>query len=294
MNRINYRYICKWTAVILFVISVYGCSIRRMTQRYTTDLMEKLSEALFRQPDPELAKDGGASFLLFIDGYIQAYPESNSALIAGIKGYTAYSSAFLIEEEPERAFTLYNHALQYGFNLLNKLFKTDDFQSFQPEKIEKILTEATKYEVPAVYWTATAWSGWIVTHPDRMLGIADLSKVVNMMESVLQLDPTYQTGGVNLFFGIYYGSRSPALGGDPVKAKAHFDKAIDIAGEDLLLPKVMLAQYYAHLTFNKKLFISILQSVINAPPTENPENNLMNAIAKKRAKALLEMTEEYF
>ena len=280
----------------LFLISILilsvstGCSINRLTR----GIMLDLSSALFCQPDPEMAKDGSASFLLIIDGLIKHSPENQDLLLAGIKGYSSYALAFTLETDKNRSFVLLNHALNYGNDLLRIRFDGMDFRKSRTGTIEKTLKSATLDDVPALFWTAQAWSGWIVSNPDKMLALADLSKVLLLMGRVLELNPGYQSGGAELFFGIYYVAKPIALGGKPEKSLAHFQNAMRYAGDQALMPKVLFAQYYARAVFDQELFEKTLRDVINAPPHQDPELNLMNAIAIRKAQHLLKQMDEFF
>jgi TRAP transporter T-component len=278
----------------ILLIFMQGCSIRRMTRKYISNVSESLSIALFRQPDPELAKDGGATFLIAIDSMIQNDPGNERLLLAGLQGYSAYASAFLLETEPARAFTLFNHALQYGVDLCRIRLNTPAINTLNLDELKELLSRTEVTDVDVIYWTASAWAGWMIVHPDKMLGIADLSKVETMMERVLQLDQSYQDGGPHIFFALYHSSRPPALGGDFDKARFHFEKAMEYAGSEALLPQVLYAKHYARKLLDEALFTSTLKAVISAPPPKNSDLNLMNAIAKQRAQHLLDNMEDYF
>jgi len=151
-----------------------------------------------------------------------------------------------------------------------------------------------KDDVPYLYWLGYTWAGWITSHPDTMLAMADLSIVLMIMESVLLHDEAYNDGGVHTFFGIYFASRPPALGGDLDKSLMHFEKAIHMAPDYSLMPKVLMARFYARMTFDQTLFETLLRSVLDAPSLNDPNLNLMNAIAQQKAQVMLEEIDEYF
>ena len=61
----------------------------------------------------------------------------------------------------------------------------------------------SRKDVPALFWFASCWAGWIGMTTDSVQAVADLPKAVLLMERVLELDETYQFGGPHLFMGIY-------------------------------------------------------------------------------------------
>jgi hypothetical protein len=57
--------------------------------------------------------------------------------------------------------------------------------------------------------------------------------------------------------------------------------------------KVMYAQYYARLMFDRKLHDRLLHEVLDAE-THVPEYTLVNTLAQQRARELLKSGEDYF
>ncbi len=281
-------------AVIIAAVVMSGCSVKKMATRAVGDVMKDLSSALYHQKDPEFARDASASFLLFTDALLEGNPDDEKLLLSAVQGNTAYAMAFYSDQAPQRAFLFCDKARDYGFQLLNIRLNTDIDPMQNIEVWDRILAGCTKVDVPALYWTGSAWAGWITTHPDSMLALADLSAVLAIMDRVKALDESYQDGGVHLFYGLYYASQPRLVGGDPEKAGAHFQTAMRYSGEEALMPKVLYARYYALKIFDQELFEKTLQDVINAPPALDPDLNLMNAIARQRAQRLLDSVDDFF
>jgi hypothetical protein len=57
---------------------------------------------------------------------------------------------------------------------------------------------------------------------------------------------------------------------------------------------VYYANYYARQALDKDLFISTLQKVLETPANASPDLTLLNTVAKREAKELLDRVEEYF
>ncbi len=124
--------------------------------------------------------------------------------------------------------------------------------------------------------------------------LADLPKVVRMVEKILALDEAFYYGGAHLFMGVYYSARPKAYGGDPSRAKWHFDKVFAISKGKYLMAHLLYARFYARRIFDRELFIASLNKVMASPADEVPELTLMNTIAKRQAKELLLKVDEYF
>ena len=124
--------------------------------------------------------------------------------------------------------------------------------------------------------------------------IADLPTVGAMMEWVRDREPTYFYGGPYLYFGTYFGSLPPTLGGRPELAKENFERAIAVSQGKFLMTYVLYAKTYAVETQNEGLFQDLLNRVVSSSVDVLPEQRLANAVAKKRARELLAGKDQYF
>jgi hypothetical protein len=275
----------------MICLAFCGCSIRRIAGNALTDL----TRALYQQRDVALARDGSASFLLIADSLIIRNPADPAILLNGVRAYSAYASAFLLGTEQDRAFVLLDQALQYGFSLWEIQFGWKSVNLWPIDDWERALQNTTVNDVPALFWTANTWVSWITAHPDSILALSDLPHVLAAMQRVLELDETYQQGAVHLFFGMYYAVQPAGVGRDLDKSHAHFQKAIQLAGPDAMLPRVLFARYYARACFDEDLFRQVLEDVLISPSqSPDPDLNLMNAIARERAAMYLAQIDELF
>jgi hypothetical protein len=115
-----------------------------------------------------------------------------------------------------------------------------------------------------------------------------------MMQRVLELDEGYFYGTAHLFFGSIYGSLPRILGGDPEKARMHFEKCLVLNNERLMLGYVYLARYYAQPLLDEALFDKYLKMALQAPTDVLPENKLLTAIAKDKAQKLIIKKQDLF
>jgi hypothetical protein len=84
------------------------------------------------------------------------------------------------------------------------------------------------------------------------------------------------------------------LGGNPEKAKEHFERCIEISDGKFLMAYVYFARYYAATTLNEELFDEMLRKVENAPMDIMPGYELMTSLAKRRAEDLMANKEDIF
>ncbi len=77
----------------LLFISLTGCfSSRQMITDSAVGLFQDLALSVNRQSDLALVRQGIPSYLLLIDGMVQANPGNQDLLLAGAQAYASYAS----------------------------------------------------------------------------------------------------------------------------------------------------------------------------------------------------------
>ena len=66
-------------------------------------LLEEVAKASSRQSDLRLIQEGMPSYLMLMDGMIEAWPDNGPLLLAAAQGYSSYASAFWVDRENEYA-----------------------------------------------------------------------------------------------------------------------------------------------------------------------------------------------
>ena len=231
--------------------------------------------------------------MMLIDGLIEAYPQNEELLIAGARAYSSYAALFS-EEDRDKARLLYGKGKHYGIRALAKRGKFKELLPKSLNQFEPCLEGLGKKDVPALFWTASCWGSWISLSTGSVEALAEVPKVICMMERVLKLDEAFYYGGPHLFMAVYHASRPKAYGGNPEMARSHFNRAFELSQEKFLMAHVLYARYYARQAFNRDLFVSTLEKVLEAPADSIPELTLLNTIAKHEAKRLLERVNDYF
>ncbi len=271
-----------------------ACSLQKIALKSTTGLLYHGIDAIYQESDLQIAEQAIASDLKLLEGLYRADPDNKDVLLMLTQGYASYSLGFVEDDDSERAKLFYLRARNYGLKLLQK---TKAFKKGIPET-EKAFVERLSLlkeeDVAPLFWTAFAWGGWINLSKDDPQAIFDLGKVKAMMKRVLELNENFFFGAAHLFFGSVFGALPKMLGGDPQKAKEHFQRVIDLTGGKFQLAYVYLARYYALTTLNEELFDEYLQKVLEAPVDILPGYELITAIAKDKARRLLAKKEDLF
>ena len=280
--------------IALLLPGVSGCAlVRRGAGRALAPAAGNLAQSLERQEDLELVRTGAPAYLLLLDALAEAPTARTETLVAAADAYTAYALAFVAPEDRERAFAMFTKARDYG---LRALAQRRDFRAVMDAPLvefEAALPRLGMRDVPAMYSTAQAWSSMILHSGGSVRALADFPKALALMHRVAELDPGYRQGGPDLFFGVYYTVQPAGAGRDLERARKHFERAMREAGDGILMPRVLFAEFYARYRLDEDLFDETLQSVL-AEEEPSPDAALMNAAARVRARSLMEQKEDLF
>ena len=275
---------------VLFALVTAGCA--SIVGAATGRLSRDLSLALRNQDDVETVRQGAPAYLLLIDGLIEGDPEDAELLLAGAGLYSVYASAFV--EDPERAKHLARRAYHYGLRALCTKRQTLCERVEGPfDRFDAALHETRVRDVPLLYGFGSAWATSIQLQSGDWDAIAQLPKLQALMMRVADLEEGYERGGAHLYLGVLATLRPESLGGQPELGRRHFERADELALDRNLLVKVLFAQHYARLVFDRSLHDRLLHDVLAAEPRE-PGLTLSNVIARQRAEDLLSSAEDYF
>jgi len=291
---VKFELMRKSLFLIITFFFITNCSVQKLALRSMSGILDNGMAALYEESDLVLAEQAIASDLKLLDGLIKSDPNNEKLLLLACQGYGSYALGFVEDNDPARAQMLYLRGRDYGLRILNKNATFHRTISGSTEQLEIALNKFDKKNVPALFWTANNWANWINLNFDNPEALADLPKVQLIMERVLKLEEAYFYGGSHLFFAIIYATRPPLLGGNIEKAKQHFDQCFKICQEKFLLPYVYYARFYATRVMDEELFRNTLTKAINTNDNVIPEQRLPNAIAKQKAKRLLEQIEDFF
>ena len=279
---------------ILLIILLTACgTTKSLTVASTAELLEDVARASYKQSDLKLIREGMPSYLMLIDGMVEAVPENKQLLITAAKSYASYASAFIQDEDKAYALILYAKAKSYALRALElNGFKNPLSRSF--EDFDSGLEMMKKRDVPYLFWAASCWGSWISLNRGSMEAMAELPRVISMMKRVLVLDEAFYYGGAHIFMGILEASKPRIAGGDLNIARYHFLRAIELGEGKFLMTKVYYADFYAKKAFDKALFVATLEEVLKTPADSVPELTLLNSVAHTRAQKMIDAADDYF
>jgi hypothetical protein len=280
-----------------------GCDMKRLVIRSSYLMVSEAEAAFFEEPDTILAAEAAPANLKLIEGMARGVPDDPELQIAAARMLSLYAFGFLEdccegadeqERGDDRARAIHKRALAYATRALDREIDFSGLMKRDLETFEAGLDKLGEEQVPALFWATFAWGLYINLSRADVAAVADLPKVAALSRRIAKLDETYFFGGAHLFLMVYYGSLGPAVGGDPVKSKAAYEKAWEIGGEAFLMTKYLFAKYYCQQTLDRDLFEKLLHEIIDAPDDLLPEQRLSNALSKQKAARLLARADDLF
>lgn len=263
-----------------------------MVASFTSGFAEDLGNSILDNPDVEMVQEGAPAYLLLMDALVARSPDNPDLLMQSARLNAAYAAAFVAD--PARAQLMTTSALDAMDRAVCLDMKDAcDLRTRPYDEFEAWLAGRTVKDVPELYQLGSVWAAWIQAHSDDFAAIAELGRVKALMTRVAELDETYDHGGPEMYLGVFETLLPPSLGGRPEVGRSHFEKAIAISNGEYLMAKVLYADQYARLVFDRELHDRLLEEVLAADPNV-PGLTLINTVAQRRAAELLESADDYF
>lgn len=273
-----------------FCVLLAGCGA--VIDRATTRFAEDLEQAVIDYDEPIIVERGLPTFLLILESRRQANPDDPALLLTLSSLTGTYAGLFADRSDVERRMT--SRALDYARQAAclrsSPMCGLDDL-SF--DRFEARVNDLEAGQVELAFAIGSAWVSWIAAHSADYAALADLPRAEALLQRVAELEPDHEQGQVWLYLAVLNSQRPAAVGGRPDLAREYFDRARQASGGRNLLVDVLMADELARLLFDRELFESSLERVLNAEAGQ-PGYVLVNHIARARARELLTRIDEIF
>lgn len=271
-------------AVAFTCVTMSGCmSMVRTGIRIAHPALENIEASLLQQSNLSLTKKGLPGTIVLLEGLLKTRPNDMLLQVMAVKVYTALG--MLVEDESqEEATALYARGTELGIAALKQ---HSGFRKAMEEgaTISQAVREIkSKKFLPPLLWTAASMGCNVLLNVGDPMIVVDLAAVNAMAEQAVSIDPQYFYGLAHMFIGTVNSMLPAAFGGDREKALKAFETISALNNGNFLLSKVFYARFY--LT-DDKLINQTLSGVLDAPDGLIPEIELMNQIAKAKARHYL-------
>ncbi|MBN2738322.1 MAG: TRAP transporter TatT component family protein [Spirochaetales bacterium] len=300
--------VLKFLVIISFLLGVLGaCSWQQLAVDSVAGMLGSEESLVFLgEDDPDLVGEALPFGLKLYESLLEQSPKNPSLLLTTAKAFALYAFGYVqfkAEMETDdykeqeyllkRAKKLFLRGRHYIFQALDLRYPGFSNSVFDPQNIS-LIGDIKNQDLPYLYWGASCWLGAFSTDSFDMEMLLSLKIPLIMLERCLEINPSYDSGGIFDILISYYGSLPVEMGGSEEKARESFKSSIEISKGYKAAPYMNLAltvcisrQYYDE-------FKSLLQKVLDLDLEKSPENRLLNRLAQKKAAWYLEHLEDFF
>jgi hypothetical protein len=307
--------------LVAFLVSsalLVGCGIgEKIAMKSTSKILLRAQPSLQMEADFELARQAIPGALKTVEGFWVAGPPAEArARFERIltEGYCQYGTAFVeddweaakfkqdipaIEYHNARSTNIFTRCLNYALKTLGERWQKEIFG--ETEVVQKLIRETGHGQRFALMFAGNALGALINHNLTRVEMIAHLSTVQGMMERVIELDAKHGAPAnkahaalPHIALGMIHSGKAVSMGGEPDKARAAFEKALEITEGKFLLARTLMAYRIGMQTNDRKFFHDQLVKVLETPPSVWPEQRLANEVAHRRARRYLSHEKELF
>lgn len=277
--------------------------LERMAADGTVPVLRRTEAELQKARTPRAAREAVPGLLFTIDGLIATSPDNPDLLELAAQGNATFAFTFLDEEDPAWATELYEKAQGYARRAL--AVRNKDLLAAVLSRVDARprLDPIDEREVPALFWLAFAWASRINLNRSDAKLLSQLGQVDRAMQAVLDKDESFFHCGPHLYFGVRYACLSKMMGGDPARAKRHFEAVDRLTQDRHLVAKLLRARYLssslqetprgasreAMIAAQKAAwddFYGTICAIVDAKDDLWPEQRLANEVAKQTARRL--------
>lgn len=289
----------------------------------TPKLLKRGQPSMQMESDYDMARMAIPGALKTVETFWINAPGDTTLLSILTEGYCQYGTAFveddwetakldknpaLVDYHNDRSTKIFTRCLNYALTMLGDRWKKDIFGT--PQQVAALVKDTDKDKRFQLMFAGLALGSMINHNLTRIEMLGYLDTVQQILRRVIELDgaspkvcpPLPATCEAKVAhsilpyvaFGMLDTARGKALGGDPEKGKASFQKALDMTGGRFLLARTLMAYRYGIAMNDRKFFHDQLKIVLETPPSVWPEQRLANEVAHRKARRYLSKEKELF
>ncbi len=286
-------------AALTAALLLSACAPRQMVLGQLADELAAQGQAA--ETDLELARDAAPFYLKLSESVLRPQPQHAGLAAAVAGGFTQYAYAFVAfeadrldatdtraaEQLRRRAARLYQRGRDHALAALEARHPGFATALAQPAAALRLGAD----DVPLAYWGAAAWGGLISLSKDAPDTVADLPLAIRLARLAWEADPAFGNGDLASLMGSFEVGRP---GGTPAGAARFFDEAIRLSGGRSVGAFVAKAEGIAQPAGDKAAFRALLGQALALPEAPAGAHSLADEVMRRRARWLLDNTDDLF
>ena len=295
----------RFLLILVVAAALPACSLKTMAVKTVASTLSESGDVFSRDEDPELVREAVPFALKLYESLLDSIPNHGPLLVATCSGFTQYAYAFVETDAlvlgderhaeaqalRDRALKLYLRGRGYCLRALEVRWKGIG-ERLLADPVPA-LARAERKDVEMLYWTAASWGAAISLGLDNPELAVDFPVVRALADRALALDETWSKGAIHELM-ISLDSLPAALGGDPARARQHFDRAIALQKGQAPGPYVALATGVSVPERNRAEFETLMKHALDVDPEADPSARLATLVTQRRARALLDQIDARF
>ena len=297
--------------LLSFLPLLASCSINKMAINAVSNALtgSGSSDVFTGDSDPELVGGALPFAIKLYETLLAQNPDHQGLLITTGSLFVMYANAFIqgpaemldsvdyFDERIEgmdRAKKLYLRGYALLNSALGKKFPGFGTATVEAGTIQPLLAKCKKDDVALLYWTvAGGLAAYSIDVFDFELG-SSIPEWGAMIARAYELDPDFNNGAIDDFYIQFYAALPENLGGDKAKAEIHFKRALEKGGGHAAGPYVSYAKSICIPAQDYDAFKENLERALEIDPDEEPSARLVNILAQRKARYMLDTAYEYF
>jgi predicted anti-sigma-YlaC factor YlaD len=293
--------------ICLWVMTCAGCSLKTYAINMVGDALASGNSVYETDEDIDLVGQALPFGLKLTESLLEQSPKHHGLLLTACRGFVLYSYAY-VQYESEvvteddldrgralrtRARRLYLRGLGYCTRAVEQQYPGVEAALLKDSKaaVAPIGARNRARDVELLYWTAAALGLAISASPDDPAMLARLPEVEAMLDRALVLDESWDGGALHEFRVIFAGAK-PGAPTDIALIRRHYERALELSKGMSAGLYIAYAEAVALPAQNKAEFQALLEKALAVDPDSVPRDRLANLISQRRARWLLERTDE--
>jgi predicted anti-sigma-YlaC factor YlaD len=282
-----------------------ACSVKTFAVNKLGDTLSAPGPSVYTtDDDPELIRAALPFSLKTVESLLQASPRHRGLLLTACSGFTSYANAFVQLDAEAIESTDYAESERLKTRARRLYLRGRDYclrrvELRRPGLRAALATDpdtalgTVKYDIDEIYWLGASWGSAIAVGVDQPDLVADFPVVRALMERALAIDEDYSEGAIHEVF-ITLDGMSPSMGGDPARARKHFERAVELSKGKSASAYVAMAASVAQPAQDREEFDQLLDKALAINPDDVPNTRLAVIIAQQRARILRGRVDELF
>ncbi|MDO5575504.1 MAG: TRAP transporter TatT component family protein [Fibrobacter sp.] len=293
--------------LFLALLQINGCSLSKIAMSKVSATLTGSSNVFMGDDDPELIRDALPFTIKFYESLAQKDSLNPALLETTGKLFCLYAQAFVQfpadtlhdslkaqkKAMGKRAKKLFLRGRDYALKALEVKYPGIT-ASIKSGSADSAIALTNISDTSTLYWCGISWMAAIRSDRSDLALAMTTKRALAIMTQVLNLNQSFDNGGVHEFFCSYYATAPKALGGNDSSSLEHYQKAIDISDGKKVSPYVSYATSLCIKLGDKKTFNEVLNKAAKLNIRTDKNTLLQNTIYQQHAKWLLENQNRFF